>query len=125
MFEDGRELSYGQWQKIALSRAFFKDAPYIVLDEPTSAMDPIAEAQLFERFARLAAGKTTLMVSHRLGSCRFADLILVLRDGRLVEQGTHDELMSDGGEYARMYATQAKWYAKTNDPRPLEPSSQR
>ncbi|MDI4648177.1 ABC transporter ATP-binding protein [Cohnella hashimotonis] len=124
MFQDGRELSYGQWQKIALSRAFFKDAPYIVLDEPTSAMDPIAEAQLFERFARLAAGKTTLMVSHRLGSCRFADLILVLRDGRLVERGTHDELMRDGGEYARMYATQAKWYLKMNDSRPLASSGQ-
>ncbi|MFC3804105.1 ATP-binding cassette domain-containing protein [Cohnella sp. GCM10012308] len=124
MFQDGRELSYGQWQKIALSRAFFKDADYIVLDEPTSAMDPIAEAQLFERFARLTAGKTTLMVSHRLGSCRFADLILVLRDGRLVEKGTHEELMIDSGEYARMYATQAKWYLNKNESVPLAPSRQ-
>ncbi|MFD2334423.1 ABC transporter ATP-binding protein [Cohnella sp. GCM10020058] len=124
MFQDGRELSYGQWQKIALSRAFFKDADYIVLDEPTSAMDPIAEAQLFERFARLTAGKTTFMVSHRLGSCRFADLILVLRDGRLVEKGTHDELMIDSGEYARMYATQAKWYLNKNESAPLAPSRQ-
>ncbi|MFC5702438.1 ABC transporter ATP-binding protein [Cohnella faecalis] len=114
MFDEGHELSYGQWQKVALGRAFFKDAEFIVLDEPTSALDPIAEAQLFEQFAKLTEGKTTFMVSHRLGSCRFADHILVLKDGRLIEQGTHNELLALNGEYAEMYTTQSQWYETPN-----------
>ncbi|MFS1516903.1 ABC transporter ATP-binding protein [Bacillus sp. SCS-151] len=112
-FMDSQELSFGQWQRIALSRAFFKNADIIVLDEPTAALDPIAEALLFERFAQLAEGNTTFMISHRLGSCRDADVILVLSNGELVEQGKHDELMSLQGTYAQMFNTQAKWYEKT------------
>lgn len=113
VFQDGIELSYGQWQKIALSRAFFKDAEIIILDEPTSAMDPVAEALLFEKFSQLTEGKTSFMVSHRLGSCRGADLILVLQEGSLIEQGTHEELMDLNGEYANMFRKQSKWYENT------------
>lgn len=110
-YEGGKELSQGQWQKVALSRSFFNiDAELVIYDEPTSALDPIAEAALFERFSELVEGKTSIMISHRLGSCRNADLILVLKDGRLVEQGTHEQLIQRQGEYARMYGAQSQWY---------------
>lgn len=110
-YEGGKELSQGQWQKVALSRSFFNaDAELVIYDEPTSALDPIAEATLFERFSELVEGKTSIMISHRLGSCRNADLILVLKDGRLVEQGTHSQLIQRQGEYARMYGAQSQWY---------------
>ncbi|WP_170287095.1 ABC transporter ATP-binding protein [Paenibacillus faecis] len=110
-YEGGKELSQGQWQKVALSRSFFNtDAELVIYDEPTSALDPIAEAALFERFSELVEGKTSIMISHRLGSCRHADLILVLKDGRLVEQGTHVQLLQRQGEYARMYEAQSQWY---------------
>ncbi|WP_435922775.1 ABC transporter ATP-binding protein [Paenibacillus sp. DYY-L-2] len=110
-YEGGKELSQGQWQKVALSRSYFNiDAELVIYDEPTSALDPIAEAALFERFSELVEGKTSIMISHRLGSCRNADLILVLKDGRLVEQGTHEQLLRHQGEYARMYEAQSQWY---------------
>lgn len=109
-FEGGTELSVGQWQKLALGRAFFKDCEIIVLDEPTASMDPIAEQALYESFAELSKGKITLLISHRLGSCKMADHILVLKNGELVEQGTHEELLRLGGEYSRMYRAQADWY---------------
>ncbi|WP_052350754.1 ABC transporter ATP-binding protein [Paenibacillus gorillae] len=109
-FYGGHELSYGQWQKIAISRAFFRDSAIIMLDEPTSALDPMAEAQLFEQIAQLTEGKTTFFISHRLGICRAADRILVLKDGQLVEQGNHEQLMNLDGEYASMFRTQAEWY---------------
>lgn len=82
----------------------------MVLDEPTASLDPLREAEVFEHFAAMAAGRTTLLVSHRLGSCRLADRILLLANGRLVEQGTHGELMSRGGAYAAMFREQAEWY---------------
>ncbi|MFF2092176.1 ABC transporter ATP-binding protein [Paenibacillus sp. NPDC058174] len=109
-FYGGHELSYGQWQKVAISRAFFRDSEIIMLDEPTSALDPMAEAQLFEHIAQLTQGKTTFFISHRLGICRAADRILVLKDGQLAEQGSHEELMKLDGEYANMFRTQAEWY---------------
>ncbi|WP_212937715.1 ABC transporter ATP-binding protein [Paenibacillus antibioticophila] len=110
-YEGGKELSQGQWQRVALSRSFFNiEAELVIYDEPTSALDPIAEAALFEQFSGLVEGKTSIMISHRLGSCRNADLILVLKDGRLVEQGTHSQLLERQGEYARMYGAQAEWY---------------
>jgi ATP-binding cassette subfamily B protein len=110
MFEGGQELSYGQWQKMALVRALFRDGDLIVLDEPTASMYPIAEAEVFEQFSQLAAGRTAILISHRLGSCKHADHILVLEAGRLIEQGTHDELIHLHGKYATMFMTQAKWY---------------
>jgi len=110
MFAGGRELSYGQWQKIALARALFRDAEVVALDEPTASMDPLAEAEVFEQFSRIATGRTAILISHRLGSCKHADHILVLDKGRLIEQGTHEELMRLNGKYAAMFTTQAKWY---------------
>ena len=91
-------------------RATLRPAEILILDEPASALDAKAEAEVYEQFATLAAGRTAVLISHRLGSCRMADRILVLQDGRLVEEGTHDELIAQGGEYAAMYRAQAAWY---------------
>jgi len=105
-----RDLSGGQWQRMALARAFYRDADLLILDEPTAALDPKAEQALFERFADLAQDRTAIMISHRLASARFADRILVMDRGRLVEQGSHEELMVREGLYARMFTAQAEWY---------------
>jgi ATP-binding cassette subfamily B protein len=104
------ELSGGQWQRVALARAFFRQAEVLVLDEPTAALDPLAELALFERFADLVEGRTAVMISHRLGMARLADRILVVRGGEVVEQGDHDDLVARGGEYAALFAAQAQWY---------------
>ena len=109
-FEGGTELSGGEWQRVAISRGFMRDAGFVVLDEPTASLDPQAEADVFRRFLAMAGGRTTIVVSHRLGSARLCDRILVLKEGRLIENGTHDELVSRDGEYARMWALQAGWY---------------
>lgn len=109
-FEGGTELSGGEWQRVAISRGFMRDADLVVLDEPTASLDPKAEADVFRRFLAMAGGRTTIVVSHRLGSARLCDRILVLREGRLVEEGSHDELVAGNGEYARMWALQAGWY---------------
>jgi len=104
------DLSGGQWQRIALARAFFRDADLLVLDEPTAALDPLAELALFERFAELAAGRTAIMISHRLGAARLADRVIVLQEGAIVEEGHHDTLVAKGGVYAALFAAQAQWY---------------
>ena len=109
-FEHGEELSLGEWQKIALARAFVRDTPIVVLDEPTSFLDVQAERDVFERFRHLAAGKTTILISHRLSTVRMADRIYVLQDGRIVESGRHDELIARGETYARLFETQAWSY---------------
>lgn len=109
-FNNGIDLSTGQWQKIALSRMFLRDAEVYFLDEPTASLDPIAELKIFEQFSNVTKNKTTITISHRLGSCKNADKILVLRNGFLIEQGTHEELMELDGYYASMYLSQAKWY---------------
>ena len=109
-FSGGTELSGGQWQRVAVSRGFMREAPLIVLDEPTAALDPMAEADVFRRFTAMARGRTAVLVSHRLGFARLCDRVLVLRAGERIEQGTHDALLAAGGEYARMWATQAQWY---------------
>jgi ATP-binding cassette, subfamily B, bacterial len=106
----GVELSGGQWQRVALARGFFREAQVLVLDEPTAALDPLAELAIFARFAELAAGKTALLISHRLGMARLADRVLVLAHGRLVEQGPHDTLVAAGGEYTTLFGAQARWY---------------
>lgn len=108
--DGGVELSGGEWQRIALARAFIRDAPILILDEPTAALDPAAEADLYARFRQLAAGRTTLLISHRLATVRMADRILVLEAGRLIEEGDHSSLMVRGGRYAELYALQADRY---------------
>jgi ATP-binding cassette, subfamily B, bacterial len=109
-FDGGVELSGGEWQKIALGRAFMRDARILVLDEPTSALDAQAEFELFARLRRLAAGRTAIYISHRFSTVRQADRILFLEHGALVEEGTHDELMALGGRYARLFKLQAAAY---------------
>ncbi len=110
-FKDGTELSGGQWQKIALSRAFMREeASVLVLDEPTAALDAEAEHAVFERFRQLAKGRTTFLVSHRFPTVRMADRILVLDGGCVIEEGSHDALIAQGGKYAKMFTLQAAGY---------------
>ena len=109
----GTELSIGQWQRIALSRTLFRQSKLIILDEPTSSMDPIAESELLEKFLDITEGKTAIFVTHRLGSCQHVDKILVMKEGKLVEQGNHDELMRMNGVYTKMYTEQSKWYIRS------------
>ena len=117
-FNDGRELSGGQWQKIALSRAFMRSrADILVLDEPTAAMDAGAEATIFEHFRALTKGRIAILISHRFSTVRMADQIVVLQDGRIIERGSHDELMRMNGHYAHLFSLQAKGYGLVR-PRP-------
>jgi ATP-binding cassette subfamily B protein len=109
-FIGGTDLSVGQWQRIALARAFFRAAPFVVLDEPTAALDPRAEQELFDRIRSLLSGRTVLLISHRFSSVRSADRIYVLDGGRVVEHGSHDELMALGGLYAELFTLQAAAY---------------
>jgi len=108
---NGFEPSGGEQQKIAMARALYKDAPILVLDEPTAALDPIAEKEIYEQFDEMTAGKTALFISHRLASCKFCDSILVFENGEIVERGTHDVLVKrSGGLYAQMFAAQEQYY---------------
>lgn len=112
----GTEPSGGEWQKIATARAMLREADFVFFDEPTAALDPEAEKEAFELFLRATEGKSALLVTHRLGAARLAELILVLKDGRLAEQGTHDDLMRQNGEYSRMFRQQASWYTAKGGP---------
>ncbi|GAN37375.1 ABC transporter ATP-binding protein [Lacticaseibacillus paracasei] len=108
--DDGIELSGGQSQKLMLARALYKDAPVLVLDEPTAALDAIAENEVYQEYAQLASGKTSLFISHRLASTRFCDAILFMDHGQVLESGTHDQLIANNGRYAQMYHIQSKYY---------------
>ncbi|MEL6936531.1 MAG: ABC transporter ATP-binding protein, partial [Cyanobacteria bacterium J06607_17] len=110
MFSGGVDLSGGQWQKIGLARAFMSDAQILILDEPTAAVDAIAEHDLFQRFRQLTQGKMTFLVSHRFSTVRMADRIVVLDQGKITEVGTHTELMAHSGRYAEMFDLQAESY---------------
>ena len=109
-FEGGVDLSAGEWQRIALARAYLRDAQLLILDEPTAALDAKSELQAFERFAELTAGKMALLISHRFSTVRMADRIVVLEGGKLVEEGTHAQLLASGGRYATMFEMQAASY---------------
>lgn len=109
-FEGGVELSGGEWQKIALARAYLRDAQLLILDEPTAALDARSELEVFERFAELTEGKMALLISHRFSTVRMADRIVVLSGGRLIEEGNHQQLMANGGVYAGMFEMQAASY---------------
>ncbi|MBR5869221.1 MAG: ABC transporter ATP-binding protein, partial [Clostridia bacterium] len=110
LHEGGHDLSGGQWQRVAIARATVSDAPVVILDEPTAALDPLAESALYAEFGRISRGKTSVFISHRLGSTKLADVIYVLDKGKIAEVGSHDELMSAGGLYADMYEAQKEWY---------------
>ena len=109
--EEGVTVSGGEAQKLALARALYKDAPVVILDEPTAALDPEAEAEVYARFHEMVEGRTSLYISHRMSSCRFCDEIVVFDKGRIVERGSHEELYAAGGNYARMWDAQARYYA--------------
>ena len=109
---DGRDLSIGQWQKLAVARGMFKESSIIVLDEPTAALDPIMETTILKMFLQIAKEKTAIIVSHRIGICREVDKIIVMKKGKVVEIGNHDELLAKKGEYYQLYKMQQKWYVE-------------
>lgn len=108
--KQGKELSGGQWQRVSLARAFFRNAPVILLDEPSAALDPVAEHQIFKDFANISKNKSAVLISHRLSSITLADRILVLEDGHIIEQGSHKELLRQNGRYAHLFNLQASKY---------------
>ena len=110
ILDGGQGLSGGEWQRVAIARAFTRDPELLILDEPAASLDAVAEAELYRQFAELLEGRTALLISHRLGSARMADRILVLRQGRIVEEGSHEELRAASGVYSAMWEEQASWY---------------
>ncbi len=109
---DGVDLSGGQWQRIAIARGFYRSHDLIILDEPTAAIDPYEETRIYNRFAEISRNKSAVIVTHRLGSVRLADRILVMKDGEAVQLGTHEELIAQEGEYKRLYEAQEQWYCE-------------
>ena len=107
---DGVELSGGEAQKVALARALYLDTPFIILDEPTAALDPIAEAEIYENFNTLIRNKTAIYISHRMSSCKFCDRIVVLGGGQILEEGNHETLLEEKGTYYRLYSAQEAYY---------------
>ena len=113
--EDGVEVSGGEAQKIALARALYRDAPIIILDEPTAALDPIAEFEIYSKFNEIVGTKTAFYISHRLSSCRFCDEIAVFHQGEIIQKGTHDILLEDiYGKYYELWHAQAQYYNEEN-----------
>ncbi len=109
-FEDGEDLSIGQWQRIALARALLRDAQILVLDEPTSALDAKAEYEFFEKFRQITKDRMSIVISHRFSTVRMADCIHVFADGGIIESGSHDALLRQGGKYAALFKMQAQHY---------------
>lgn len=112
VYPDGVQLSGGQIQRLMLARALYKDAPFVFLDEPTAALDPIAEADLYEKYAEMTRGCSSVYISHRMASTRFCDRVLFLADHRIAEEGTHESLLALGGQYAQLFEIQSKYYRK-------------
>ena len=112
---DGIDISGGEAQKVAIARALYKDAPFIILDEPTAALDPIAEAEIYSQFNEIVENKTAIYISHRLSSCRFCNNIVVFDHGTIVQQGGHEELIADEkGKYHELWHAQAQYYTEKN-----------
>ena len=109
--ENGVEISGGEAQKLAIARALYKNAPFVILDEPTSALDPVAEYEIYQHFDQMVEDKTSIYISHRMSSCRFCDNILVFDEGQIIESGSHEELMKEGGLYSELWNAQAQYYA--------------
>jgi ATP-binding cassette subfamily B protein len=107
---DGVDLSGGQWQRVALARGFYRDHKLIVLDEPTAAIDPLEETKIYKQFMEIARDKTAVIITHRMGSAKLADRIVVMDNGRIDDIGTHEELMRRGGLYYEMFTAQSVWY---------------
>ena len=110
VFLDGVLFSGGQTQRLMLARALYKDGPILMLDEPTAALDPIAENDIYMKYNEMTAGKTSMFISHRLASTRFCDRIIFIADGHIAEEGTHDSLLALGGEYAKLFEIQSRYY---------------
>ncbi len=110
VYEDAVMLSGGETQRLMLARALYKDAPFVILDEPTAALDPIAEADMYAKYHDMTAGRSSVYISHRLASTRFCDRILLIEDGRLAEVGTHESLLALGGRYAELFHVQSQYY---------------
>jgi len=115
ILEGGQDISGGEWQRVAIARSLISRAPVKILDEPTAALDPISESKVYSEFEKLMRGKTTVFISHRLGSTKLADEILVIDDGKIIERGTHEALMETNGEYAVMFQAQSQWYEQAPD----------
>ena len=114
--KDGIDLSGGEEQKIAIARALYKDAPFVILDEPTAALDPIAESDIYSKFDEIAGNKTAIYISHRLSSCRFCSRIAVFHEGEIIQEGTHEELLScEDGKYSILWNAQAKYYTENEE----------
>ena len=115
LYDDGVDLSGGEKQKLALARALYKGSNVIVLDEPTAALDALAEYKLYKSFNGLVGNRTAVYISHRLSSTRFCDRVAMFKDGEMTETGTHDELMAKNGDYAEMFRVQAQYYIEDKD----------
>lgn len=115
IYDDGVDLSGGEKQKLALARSLYKNSPVVVLDEPTAALDALAEGKLYQDFDKLIGGKTSIFISHRLSSTQFCDNVAMFKDGQLIEYGTHESLLDKGGEYANMFRVQAQYYLEVEN----------
>jgi len=110
VYENGVDISGGEWQKVAIARTLYANTPFMILDEPTASLSPMMESKLYKRFAEITKDKTSLLISHRLGSTKLSDVLFVLDNGMIAETGTHDELMAANGIYADMFISQRSWY---------------
>ena len=110
MDDNGNELSGGEWQRIALSRANMNNKPIMIFDEPAAKLDPLGELKQFSQIQNVMHGRTVILISHRIGFAKLAQRIIVMRDGKIIEDGSHEELLRKNGEYKRMFKEQAQWY---------------
>lgn len=107
---DGEDLSLGQWQRLAIARAEYKNVEILIFDEPTASLDPLQEMQIMSKFMKISKEKTTVLITHRVGVAKLADKIITMREGKIVEFGSHIDLIKNNGEYCRLYNLQKQWY---------------